>query len=121
MKKDTVVVSKLIKNTKKNKNLEEVNEDASEMLKNISIDDLFSKENKKAFKQIFSSIKDMPASQINYFIKSSIFEDPQNTTRLLGMFLVLFKTPVDFDFKTVVLKTFLEVGQAIKTRMPMTE
>lgn len=110
MKKDVVVSSKLIKNSKKNQNLEEVSEDVTEILNSISNDDLFSKENKRRAKTIFSHLKNMPASQINYFIKSSLFENPDNTTRMLAMFLILFKSPLDFDFKTVVFKTFLEVA-----------
>lgn len=109
MKKDTVVSSKIVRTNKKNENLEAPSNDVSKMLKEITLDEPLSKENKKLHRRLFSQVKLMPASQINYFIKSSLFEDPENASKLLCMFLTAFKSTVDFDIKTVIFKAYLEV------------
>lgn len=109
MKKETIVSSKIIRSTKKNQHLETPSEDSASILKQISLDDILSKETKKIHKKLFAAIKTMPASQINYFLKFSVFEDPSNVTRFLAMFYTVFKQPADFDIKTVVFKAFVEV------------
>lgn len=112
MKKDLIVASKIIKQSKKNQYLEELGGDANKILASLpaSGEELLSKESKKAHKKLFEVLKGTAASQINYFIRGSLFEDPLNCTRFLAMFLTLFKHPSDFDIKSVIYKVFLEVS-----------
>lgn len=109
MKKELVVASKIVRTNKKNQNLEAPSENAGALLKKIDLEDVLSKENKKIHRKLFGAIKEMPASQINYFLKFSVFEDITNTTRLLAMFYTVFKQPADFDIKTLIFKAFVEV------------
>lgn len=113
MKKDTTQTSKIVRTNKKNENLEAPSEEVGQLLSQISLDEPLSKENKKLHRKLFTQVKQMPASHINYFIKSSLFEEPDNTSKLLCMFFTAFKSTADFDIKTVIFKTYLEVDLSI--------
>lgn len=110
MSKEVTIASKIIRANKKNQNLETPSQNVAALLKTITLEDILSKESKKIQRKLFNAIKEMPASQINYFLKSSVFEDPTNTTRILAMFYTVFKQPADFDIKTVMFKAFVEVS-----------
>jgi hypothetical protein len=109
MKKEVKVTSKIIRTSKKNTNLEEIGDEPNRILDTISLDEPLSKEMKKIHRQLFLTLKKMGAQQLHYFFRSSVFADPTNSTKLLCVFHTLFKSPIEFDLKTVFFKSFLEV------------
>jgi hypothetical protein len=110
MKKETVTSSKIIKSNKKSDLMDQVEVDTSRILSKVDLEQLASKESKKLLCDLFSKLKNYPASHINYFIKQSVFEDDDNVTKLLMMFFQLFKSPSELDIKNVIFKNFIEVS-----------
>jgi hypothetical protein len=109
MKKETVTASKIIKSNKKSDLMDQADIDTSKILSRVNLEQLASKETKKLLSDLFAKLKNCPASQINYFIKQSVFEDDDNVTKLLMMFYQLFKAPAELDIKNVIFKNFIEV------------
>lgn len=110
MKKETLTKSKIVKPNKKNEFLEEVAGQPSKLLAAVPAGEYFGKESKKALRALFRALSAQPASQINYFIRSSVFEDKQNADKLLAMMLVVMRDAADFDLKSVVLKNLIETA-----------
>ena len=110
MKKETVTKSKIVKPNKKNEYLEQTGDQPSKLLAAVPADDCLGKESKKTLRALFRALSAQPASQINYFIRSSVFEDRQNADKLLAMMLVVMRDASDFDLKTVVLKCLIETA-----------
>ena len=70
---------------------------------------LNSPSNKAAFDQLFTTLKELSAAEIDYMLKKTSFSDLAIVHKLLAFFCHLFQSKREFDFKQALLKHFLTV------------
>jgi hypothetical protein len=106
--------SKILKKRNENEFLDESVNDLERLLSQIPTDlQLMKQGSSKQVQEIcfslFNSFKSISSFEIDHFIKKETMFDETNCLRFLKMFSVLFShSSNDFDFKCVLLKTFLE-------------
>lgn len=108
--------SKIIKKRDDNEFLDESVDDLEKLLNLIpkSLMQLPNSENSnlhKTFDSLFEILKSLSSFEIDHFIKKQTMFESENCIRFLKFFSYLFKNKKnDFDFKSILLKTFLESG-----------
>ena len=105
--------SKIIKKRADNEFLDESVDQMGKLLSQIStngLEEIGTKETtSKIYKDLFELLKGQSSFEIDHFIKRETMMNPENAIRLLRMFAYLFENNrKDFDFKCVLLKSFLE-------------
>jgi hypothetical protein len=106
--------SKIIKKRDENEFLDESVNDLEKLLHQIpshflKLDETKQTQMERTCLSLFESLKTVSSFEIDHFFKKETMFDAENCIRFLKMFNTLFSThSKDFDFKCVLLKTFLE-------------